>query len=58
MESDDTNTVEQHLCSPESVAIHPALITAIAAVLASRPYLPLLVAEGIRTPSRIALDMR
>ena len=55
---DDANFVEQRLCSPERVAVHPALITAIAAVFASRLYLPLFVTEGIRTPARIVLDVR
>jgi hypothetical protein len=55
---DDAHFIEQRLCSSERIAVHPALVAAIAAMLASRLYLPLLVAEGIRTPSRIVLDMR
>jgi hypothetical protein len=55
---DDANPDEQHLGTPQGVSIHPAWRRAIAAVLASRLYLPLFVAEGIRTPSRIVLAMR
>ena len=58
VKSDDTEFVEQCLDTTQGVALHPALITAIAAMLASRLYLPLFVAEGIRTPFKIVLDMR
>ena len=58
MKSDDPDFVEQLLDTAQRIAVQPAWRRAIAAVLASRLYLSLLVTEGIRTPSRIVLDMR
>jgi hypothetical protein len=58
VKADDADFVEQHLNAAQGITVHPASRRAIAAMPASRLYFPLLVTEGIRTPSRIALDMR